>query len=158
TLLASPALAQQDTARSATIIIDPARPVPLTGRVVDARTGQPLRAAGIRVPGARVSVYTDSTGRFATQVLPGTYGAAVGLLGYRSRAEIWTVAAGDSGRVIRLQPDPIVLQALRVQVRRIERRARAAGSSVRTWDRDALVHTSFPTVEQFVMITNQLSR
>jgi hypothetical protein len=93
-----------------------------------------------------VSVFTDEQGRFAAQAPIGTYGSVVTLLGYRTRAGIWEVATGDTGRVIRLEPDPVVLQGLRVQVRRIERRTRAAGSSARAYDRDALVNTGYPNV------------
>jgi hypothetical protein len=157
--IAAPAAAQRDTVTSATIAVPAAAGVPLRGRVLDARTGEPLRAASVKIPAAGVSAYTDQQGNFsAARVPPGTYGAFVGLLGYRSRTVIWSIGEGDSARVVRLEPDPVALQGIQVQVRRIERRSRATGRSMHAWDRDALVNTSYPTMEQFVMASANLTR
>ncbi|HSU16374.1 hypothetical protein [Longimicrobium sp.] len=104
-----------------------------------------------------MSAYTDEQGRFAVRAPAGTYGSVVSALGYRPRAGIWEVSAGDSARVIRLEADPAVLQGLRVVVRRIERRVRGAGTAARAYDRDALVNTGYPSVTQFVFAQGQLS-
>jgi len=156
-LAAAPAAAQHDTASAPSITIDPGPPVPLVGRVVDARSGEPLRAVSVKLPNARVSVFTDEQGRFAARAPAGTYGSVVSVLGYRTRAGIWEVAAGDTPRVVRLERDPVVLQGLVVQARRIERRIRAAGTMARAYDRDALVNTGYPNVTQFVFAQGQLS-
>jgi hypothetical protein len=156
-LAAHPAAAQRDTVASPSVTLEGGNAVPLTGRVVDARTGAPLRAAGVKLPAANVGVYTDEQGRFSVRVPPGTYGSVVGVLGYRARAGIWTVAPGDSALLIRLEPDPVVLRGLVVQASRIERRARAMGTSERHWNRDQLVNTSFPSVTDFVFVQAGLS-
>jgi hypothetical protein len=155
-LAAVPAQAQRDTAAAPSIEVSPGEPVPVSGRVLDARTGSPLHGANVKL-GARVNVFTDDQGRFAAQAPTGMYGFVVTLLGYRTRGGIWEVAAGDTGRVIRLEPDPVVLEGLRVQVRRIERRVRAAGSSARAYDRDALVNTGYSTLLQYIFAQGQLS-
>src|SRR3954467_162354 len=128
-LTAAPAAAQRDTTATPSITVGRGEPVPLAGRVGDARPGEPLRAASVKLPGARVSVFTDEQGRFSTRAPAGTYGSVVSLLGYRARAAIWEVAAGDTPRVICLERDPVVLQGLVVQARRIERRIRSAGTA-----------------------------
>src|SRR4051794_9638163 len=71
--LAAPAAAQRDTTASPSVEVGGGAPVTLAGRVLDARTGEPLRAASVKLPAARVSVYTDEQGRFSVRVPAGTY-------------------------------------------------------------------------------------
>ncbi|HSU16375.1 hypothetical protein [Longimicrobium sp.] len=49
-LAALPAAAQRDTAAGPAITVTRGEAVPLSGRVLDARTGQPVRAAAVKLP------------------------------------------------------------------------------------------------------------
>ncbi|HSU16376.1 carboxypeptidase-like regulatory domain-containing protein [Longimicrobium sp.] len=112
----------------------------LTGVVLDARSLQPVRAARVRVPGARVDVLTDAEGRFIAQgVAPGQYGAMVSLLGYRQSAQIFTVAPREPEPQVLLEPNPVLLRALTVTAGRLERRARASGASLMGFNHDFLL-------------------
>ena len=133
--LALPAAAQQET-----------QPVPaqgrvtLTGVVVDATNGQPLRAARVRIPGAHVDAFTNEEGRFYVEGVPaGEYGVSVSLLGYRQLAQIWTVADDEAEPQVALQPNPILLRAINVTTGRLERRVRASGANAMAFSRDFLV-------------------
>jgi hypothetical protein len=133
------------------IRVEPAGSATVAGVVVDDATGEPLPAASVRVPAARASAVTDARGRFVLpRLAPGTYGAMVSRLGYAPRAEIWTVDAGGAERQVRLHPDAVQLAALRVEVRRLERRLRATGWSARAWGHDALATSAEPNAELFV--------
>jgi hypothetical protein len=112
----------------------------LTGVVIDASNGQPLRSARVRVPAARVDVFTDVDGRFiAENVAPGTYGAVVSLLGYRQAAVIWNAGEPGPEPVVALQPNPVLLAAINVTTGRLERRVRASGAAAEGFGRDLLV-------------------
>ncbi|HEX6749952.1 MAG TPA: carboxypeptidase regulatory-like domain-containing protein [Longimicrobium sp.] len=136
--LALPAAAQQETSGG--------QPVPqqgrvtLTGVVVDATNGQPLRAARLRIPAAHVDVFTNEEGRFYVEGVPaGEYGVSVSLLGYRQLAQIWTVADDEAEPQVSLQPNPILLRAINVTTGRLERRVRASGANAMAFSRDFLV-------------------
>jgi hypothetical protein len=112
----------------------------LTGVVLDANNLQPLRAARVRVPSAEVDVLTDAEGRFVgPEVETGTYGAVVSLLGYRQNAQIFTIAPGEPEPQVLLEPNPVLLQALTVTAKRLERRARASGAALMGFDHDFLL-------------------
>jgi hypothetical protein len=147
--LAAPAAAQQDTPGGQAVHRQ--GQVTLTGRVVDAATGAPIRAAHVVVPDARVDVYTDEEGRFtASRVAPGAYGAVVSVLGYRERAEIWEVAQGQPAREVRLAADAVMLQALNVEAGRLERRARASGWGTQAYARDLLATSNERDAAKFI--------
>jgi hypothetical protein len=125
--------------------------VTLTGVVVDATNGQPLRAARVRLPNARVDVFTNEEGRFYVQnVTPGTYGVVVSLLGYRQVAEIWNVGPAEPEPQVALRPNPILLRALTVTTGRLERRVRASGASAMAFNRDFLVASTYRDAAIFV--------
>ena len=142
------AAAQTDTASSAAM---DAGVVLVSGRVVDARTGRPLRAAVVRFPTATVNVFTDADGRFAAPVPAGEHTAGVWLIGYRPRGVRWRVAEGDTARLIALEPDSGMAEALRAADTRIERRARAAGITPQRWRRDVLIADTSASVAAFVL-------
>ena len=144
---ASSALGQRDTAASTLdggVVI-------LSGRVVDASTGRPLHAARIGVTTAGAAAFTDSLGGFSIPVPAGAHTAFVRQPGYLAVEGKLTVAAGDAPRTIRLPPDSALMGALHQQDVRLARRARAAGTTLQHWERDALVVTDSPNVAAFLL-------
>jgi hypothetical protein len=100
--------------------------------VVDSATGQPLAAARVTVDGGR-PVLTDRDGHVLfPHLAPGPHNATARYLGYRDGMRSWT-EAGDTVRVrFALVPDPVELQALSVQVDRLEARRVGTGMVSRT--------------------------
>jgi hypothetical protein len=115
----------------------------VSGTVVDARSGAPLSGATVRFINLRRSAATDEAGRFEFRNLPaGEQTVAIQSIGYEAVTELWEIGrdgAGHQTMIVELDPQPIVLEGLRVQVDRLERRRRALGVSARVLERDALL-------------------
>lgn len=89
----------------------------LTGKVVDAAINTPIVAAVIKVPELKRFAFTDGNGNFSFDDFPqGTWEIVVEQLGYHTSDGEVTVSEGN-GLFIRLKPDPIALDELRVQTR-----------------------------------------
>jgi outer membrane receptor for ferrienterochelin and colicins len=86
-------------------------PGAISGRVVDARTGDPVAAAAIRVLGTVLTAFADDSGRFELRrVPPGARQLAVERIGYAPRQVDIEVAAGARTTVeIALQPRAVAL-------------------------------------------------
>lgn len=120
---AAPANAQSDTAVKQT----------LSGIVVDATTGTPLVGVWLGIDGSRSQAYTDRDGRFAIHgVQSRGFTVSASQLGYKD-ASIYVEAIGDEPMRIELQPDPIVLQGIRVVSNRLAARRNAIATSVRAY-------------------------
>ncbi len=109
---------------------DTVPPVPtftLAGRVADAQNERPVISAVIKVPELRRFVFSDVNGRFRFADFPaGTWEIVVEMLGYDTLDGLVTVAEGN-GLLLRLTPDPIALEGLKVRTRAdglLERRRR----------------------------------
>jgi hypothetical protein len=72
----------------------------LTGRVVDARTQQPLAHVLVQIDQHATSVETGRDGRFALDLPPGRYTLSASLIGYASVRQVVDVAAGASPDLI----------------------------------------------------------
>lgn len=89
----------------------------LTGQIVDAVNESPVISAVIKVPSLRRYVFSDTSGRFRFPDFPeGTWEIVVEMLGYHTLDGSVTVAEGN-GLILRLEPDPIALEGLRVRSR-----------------------------------------
>ena len=89
----------------------------LTGYIVDVLNDAPIGAAVIKVPQLRRFVFSDVKGRFRFPDFPvGTWEIVVEQLGYHTLDGSVTVAEGN-GLYLRLKPDPIALEGLRVRTR-----------------------------------------
>ena len=110
----------QDTA-------SPAETFTLTGQIVDAVNGNAVISAVVKFPELRRFVFSDTRGRFRAPDFPaGTWDIVVEMLGYHTLDWPITVAEGN-GLLLRLNPDPIALEGLRVRSRAdvlLERRRR----------------------------------
>ena len=89
----------------------------LTGKVVDRASNTPVVAAVIKVPELERFVFTDGDGEFRFADFPqGTWEVIVEQFGYHTMDDSVTVSEGN-GLFIRLNPDPIELDELRVRTR-----------------------------------------
>ena len=89
----------------------------LTGRIVDALNERPVISAVVKLPELQRYVFSDVNGRFTIREFPaGTWEVVVEMLGYHTLEGSFTVAEGN-GLVLRLNPDPVALEGLRVQTR-----------------------------------------
>ncbi|MCY4399920.1 MAG: carboxypeptidase-like regulatory domain-containing protein [Gemmatimonadetes bacterium] len=111
----TPATAQERVAAPSADSLGP--PFALTGRVVDALTGQPIVAAVIKVPELERFTQSNLDGRFDFAAFPpGTWQIVIEQLGYRTSQGTVTVSRGN-GLEIQLQPDPVTLEGLTVRPR-----------------------------------------
>lgn len=89
----------------------------LEGRVLDAVNERPVIAAVVKVPDLKRYTFTDVDGRFSFSDFPaGTREIVVEQLGYHTTEGPVTVSQGN-GLFIRLEPDPIAIEGLRVRPR-----------------------------------------
>ncbi len=112
--------------------------VTLLGTVVDAQTGSPLHGAFVSLGGDDGFLTLDD-GSFALPAWPyGAYTVTVELLGYAT-TEMQVPGPEPEPFVVRMDPDPILLEGLTVLVDRLETRRRRVSVAVRAFDRDQLL-------------------
>jgi hypothetical protein len=64
---------------------EPGKTEPLTGKVIDQRTGESLVGAMVTIKGTNLKVYTDLDGNFVIpNMAPGTYTVEVAYVSYQS--------------------------------------------------------------------------
>lgn len=89
----------------------------LTGQIVDVLNDRPVVSAVVKLPELERFVFSDVNGRFAVpEFTAGTWQIVVEMLGYHTLEGSFTVAEGN-GLVLRLNPDPVALDGLRVRTR-----------------------------------------
>ena len=123
----------------------------IVGMVIDANTEAPLSGAFVSVAASDWGSLTTGDGRFLLcEIGGGTHILTADRLGYGD----FTVPAeaNESGDavVIRMEPDPILLEGLEVVTDRFERRRRAVATSVRTYDEEALASSGYWSVADFI--------
>ncbi|HYW07404.1 MAG TPA: carboxypeptidase regulatory-like domain-containing protein, partial [Longimicrobium sp.] len=113
----------------------------VTGRVVDAESGDPVAEAVVAADGGRA--LTDSAGAFTLAAAPGRGSARVSRIGYENREISWdpTARALDLG-VVKLEPAELTLEALRVELDRVDRLADETAYAVARMDERALAHSA----------------
>lgn len=125
--------------------------VELRGQVFDQLTGQPLHGAFVASAGSDTGVLTDESGMFTLRVARSStaYALSVENLGYVDTQFAIDAAEAESGAIVmRIEPNPVVLEGFRVLADRFQRRRRAAAVSARAFDRTALLHsTAFDAAE-----------
>lgn len=118
-----------------------AQSVPVTGKVLDRSTSQPVAGAIVRFLPSVTVVESDSVGAFTVELQPGTYNIVVEHVAYGSQTHAWTVRNEDHVEIeIRIDPQAIRLGELRAEVPMTEeeRAARAEGTAVRRISREEL--------------------
>lgn len=89
----------------------------LTGQIIDALNETPVISAVVKVPELRRYSFSDVNGRFTFSDFPqGTWDIVVDMLGYHTLDGSVSVAEGN-GLLLRLNPDPVALDGLRVRTR-----------------------------------------
>jgi hypothetical protein len=128
-------------------------PAVIVGTVVDRSTGNPVPGASVVVPERTRKVVADGQGRFVmANVEPGEMKAFVGRIGYARKQETWMLEGGDTTQVlVSLLPDAVMLDALKVQVDRLDARVRATGWSARSVKQDELELTTASNAADFVV-------
>lgn len=115
---------------------------PVAGVVVDAETGSPVPGALVALTERSGGVFADEGGRFTLRdVRPGSHPLVVVQLGYDSLATRLVLPEGEApveGIVLRLRPNPVVLEGVRVVTDRLRSRRNAVAVSVRAFDQRAL--------------------
>lgn len=103
----------------------------LTGQVVDASQGAGIAGAFVQLSGIRKPQITDSLGMFAFDgIEPGLRTISVSQLGYFPfEAEVQL--AGERRLRLELDPDPVMLAGMTVQLNRLDQRRRTLARSVR---------------------------
>lgn len=125
--------------------------VPVSGQVVDRSTGQPLAGAFVELDGARLETLTDEQGRFTfRKVRPGEHTVAVSLLGYAELEHKLTVAAGQPAVALALEPDPVLLEGLTVNLNVLEMRRNRIAVASRAFDRAEIRRSAVANMEAFV--------
>ncbi len=111
----------------------------LTGRVVDAKTLQPIHGAFVGLQFEGSGVLTDRQGHFriSVDVMP-SYVLEIENLGYE-KSEFLVVDSIRGDVVIRLEANPVQLAEIRIMVDRFGARRNATARSVRAFDRGDLL-------------------
>ncbi|MDZ7779492.1 MAG: carboxypeptidase-like regulatory domain-containing protein [Gemmatimonadota bacterium] len=123
----------------------------LAGAVVDARTGEGLPWALLRL-GDRRPQSADGRGSFRIDdASPGSHLLLVERLGYESIYVPVTLGGDVEPLVVELEPDPIMLEGIEVMVSRFEQRRNAYGfGPVRAFDEGRLRRSGATDVVQFL--------
>lgn len=124
--------------------------VRLEGRVVSAKTGQPLAFARVELPELKRRTVTDREGNFRLDRIPaGEHLVRAALIGYRAEAGAVLAKAGAPIE-LRLAEDAVVLQGLTVTTDRLKERLRAFSYPARVLDREAIAGSGASNVRHLV--------
>ena len=115
--------------------------VRLRGRVVDEQTRAPLEGAFVATAGSLTGYMTDSLGLWALEVEPNRagYPITVEQLGYSVLELTLGPTAGQEFTTVKMRPNPIAVEGLRVLVDRFQSRRRFYYGSVRVVDQTRLL-------------------
>jgi len=108
----------------------------LNGRVIDAETGAALANVAVEVLGAADAqaggVFTNATGQFRFQLVPGTYSLVASLIGYETlRVDgVALLVGGSDELVVELRSTALVLNPIVVTASRRQEKALEAPASV----------------------------
>lgn len=123
----------------------------ILGVVVDHATGQPLANTLVSIEASEWASLTTEDGRFLLcGVGEGTHLVTAEQLGYATfKAYVETSREGDLN-VVRMRPDPILLEGLEVVTDRFERRRKAVATTVRAFDQEDLARSGYWTAAEFI--------
>jgi len=123
----------------------------LVGVVIDAGTEMQLAGALVSVEESDWASLTTDDGRFLLcEISGGTQILRAERLGYEDFVGVAEADASGDPVVIRMVPDPILLEGLEVVTDRFERRRRAAPTSVRAFDQEQLASSGYWSAADFV--------
>lgn len=121
------------------------------GRVLDRATGLPIEGAWVRLHGQPRLAHTDDNGVFRIDGAGlGDHPVTVGQVGYDALKGTWRIGEAGLELEVRLAPQPVVLEAVRVVSDRFASRARSSSQSVRAFGPDVLERTTARDGEDFL--------
>lgn len=121
------------------------------GTVVDASTGAPIGGAWVGLADGGAGSWTKADGRFVLHdVRIGTIALEASQLGYSDFAEERVIDAGEGELRIALDPDPVMLEGVRVVADRLAARRNAIPYSVRAYDTDRILQSAAADAYDFV--------
>ncbi len=123
----------------------------IVGVVIDDATEQPLANTLVSIEASEWASLTTEGGRFLLcGVGEGTHLITAEQLGYATlKAYVETSREGDVN-VVRMRPDPILLEGLEVVTDRFERRRKAVATTVRAFDQEELARSGYWTAADFI--------
>ncbi|MFZ9690106.1 MAG: TonB-dependent receptor [Phycisphaerales bacterium] len=87
----------------------------LTGTITDSRSGGPIAAARVSVAGSPTTAVSSARGTYRLAVVPGQLIVRIVAIGFGSRTDTLTVAAGETRTLdVQLERSPINLQEIAV--------------------------------------------
>ncbi len=123
----------------------------IVGVVIDAETEAPLAGAYVSVTASDWVSLTTDNGRFALcEIGAGTHLLTAERLGYQELTFLQEAIPSGDPIAIRMQPDPILLEGLKIVTDRFERRRRAVATSVRAYDEEVLASSLYWSVADFI--------
>ena len=133
-------------------------PFDLTGRAVDAETGEPLVGAFVGLAGSDWGSITEGSGRFLIPDMdPGPLALTVEQLGYETLMWTGNVSAEAGELVLSVSPQPVMLEGLKIVTDRFRARRRAASTSVWAYEREDLVTSPHVSALDFLSFRHGLS-
>lgn len=119
----------------------------ISGRVVDAETGEPVAGAAVEVLGQGAQAATNDTGGFSVAVAPGSHSVVVTMIGYETgRVDGVSVAAAATRNIeVVLRSRALVLNPIVVTASRRQEKALEAPASVSIVSSDEIARTVVPT-------------
>lgn len=118
------------------------------GIVVDALTGRPVPGVLVSVQAFDWAVVSEEDGHFMLPRVPvGQTALEFTQLGYAGLVLTPNVAPGMAGLRVELQPQPLVLEGIKVMADRFERRRNATPMAVRAYDQRTLRFTPYDVLE-----------
>jgi hypothetical protein len=144
--LAPPLTAQQEAQEK-----EGADEVLVRGRVLDAVTQQPIAGAFVGPADADEGVLTDSLGNFALKLPPVRVRSLTAeQMGYVMGEITYQVENEEEPVVILLEPDPVLLEGIRIVSDRLQSRRNAVAVSVQAFDQEDLLRTPLRDAAEFV--------
>jgi CarboxypepD_reg-like domain len=109
--------------------------IAVIGTVVDANTGRAIPGAVVRVADTDIATMTDDGGNFVLNALePGHLTLTFEQLGYTTIHLSQEFSAAGAPLQVELEPQPVVLEGLKVMADRFQQRRLSTGVSVRVLD------------------------
>lgn len=123
----------------------------LRGQVVDQQSGDVLEGAWVGLTGTDWGSLTDNEGRFRIpDVQAGPISLTIEQLGYETMAWSGPIMSGDDLLVLRMAPNPVLLEGLQIVTDRFETRRRSTATRVLAYEAGDLSTASERTALDFV--------
>jgi hypothetical protein len=120
------------------------------GVVTDLNSGTAVAGALVEFPALRRQALTDANGRFSVSGMrAGRQNMVVSHLGYKTMVREVTIAESEL-LVVNLEPDPVTLRGVEVQVDRLAMRRKSVAVSVNAFEHSELLRSAVFSVAEFI--------